>query len=853
MLPSPAGRGHVNLLALPSPPPNAGYHLAPLAGAGAACLSGLPMDTVTFLLGRWLAQHMATPELVKWVIERHGILHPNWAPSLEDGMSSIGEPWKSFWRLLLDGATRRQCSAEFRWNHLPRNGEWRDGTDAAVLGAARCYLRACHRNSCTLPEHIRDLARFQLAVNDNDFLKHLWQERHHPAVNDGLFRLADALTSRLAEGLNLLQRADGFLVGINGREPLTNESRLCDDEDHTLVLLLVHAFDHARTHAPDAAIALARRWIGLWQGSRIFWFRRMALYALAQFRAVLPEEEVDFILRDHGEVLWADDCQTKLGLYFGNRAAALPLPLRLGLVDAVAQGPAPEIFPSFTGTPEEFRDLIEWDISRRLAALNHGGVPLPEDLMARANQAHGELETPRVTVHTGRRQPVTTETLPDLPPADLAEALLQENSQTDTHEQFGELCTNRPALALQVIPILAERADKSWTPWGRITEFTNIEDNDLRRDVVRCLLQISQLRPQWLGDTIVRELSRILETFAKQLPSEGEQRSDFLALWLIVWTASIHHDRSALRVRSGPLDAALNAPGGTLGHAALHLALAQERAIPADIQPLLDLIAEGDEQSHRYGRIMLATGLAWLHPRNRHWVTTRIIARMQHGHPEAPGLWQAFFHSGRWNVDLMEDLSPAFLSLAGHLEVERLSRSWNSFFADMLMESPTIFGSPAVSRVMRTARGEDLAAMAWHFSQRLNGAGDKAAELWAQAIKPIVEKRWPSSRDKRTPATVMSLVNMAVKTREAFPDVIEVLTRRTLLGSVGPQQRTLFQLYNNPALVTDHPQAVLTLLSTIITNAPPHWEKDRLMEILNRLAEALSDDTRLIHLRTLCQ
>jgi hypothetical protein len=47
--------------------------------------------------------------------------------------------------------------------------------------------------------------------------------------------------------------------------------------------------------------------------------------------------------------------------------------------------------------------------------------------------------------------------------------------------------------------------------------------------------------------------------------------------------------------------------------------------------------------------------------------------------------------------------------------------------------------------------------------------------------------------------------------------------------------------------------AVLTLLSPTITAPLPPWEKDHLMEILNRIADGFSDDPRLIHLRTFCQ
>ncbi|WP_158699330.1 SIR2 family protein [Magnetospirillum gryphiswaldense] len=314
------------------PPPHISW-LAPLAkpqiptAVGLASLFGMPaqpsygqifipgrltgteimpnLHPVTGIMGRWLARHLKTKELIDWVIANDGMIHHTFTHFIRGEIPNIAEPWRRFWQLVADGCTRGHNIDFPVW---PRTGVgWSDGMDAALLKAAKFRLKPQTSWLSILGDNrpietLSQIARFDLEVHSADFLGHIWEHRTDAAISHALARHADSLTSLLAEGWTMLQRGNEWcdhkaaLHEPDCSTPFTSVTALC---------LFTHSV--LRQSAPGKAEALIRRWMSLGRDDGLSIFRRMTLLALIDTDDVDAAAHIDFLLTDKANVLWQGD------------------------------------------------------------------------------------------------------------------------------------------------------------------------------------------------------------------------------------------------------------------------------------------------------------------------------------------------------------------------------------------------------------------------------------------------------------------------------------------------------------------------------------------------------------------
>jgi len=848
-----------DLLALPSPT----ARRAPLAGPDAANLPGLPLTQVTWQLGRWLARHRDKKDLVDWVIERGGVIHPNWAWFLADGLDTVHEPYGSFWRLVLDGKTIPPRIPSRPSLQRISGGNWSPRHDDELRVAAQPYLKIQKAYQYALsneakPETLSQLAQFEVVLGKAHFLDTVWSNRTRPDVRAALVRAADPLTSHLADGLRLLNRTDnpalsrkalripfrGDTPGRNGLPPLV---RLC-----------VAAFDAACEDHFAQADALARRWLALGQIEDLALFRRLALHALAFVHPVPLAEELALLFDRHGDVLWHSDYQAEIGQYLRLRAPSLSEADLRDLVARIAEGPARELFPWFAGDAEDFRAWAAPRRAARLLKLRKAGILIPEGLVSPDEETIGDLEEPFSLDDfiLNEIAPASAAPLLERSPEEIADDLLGDSDLRRTRQRLEDLCANHSALALSVIPILAARRADPWPPWSALGDFSGVKDDAGRFVILHTVRDVFVPHPERLDWGSSLALARVLDAFAASIPAEGDDRHVFLDLWRTIWAASLADGKSNLVNHDEDLDAAVNAPGGQLVEALLDLALREENHIPADVMPLLDRVVDGETASHRFGRIILASRLFWLHYRVPDWTKRHLIARMAAGHPESLSMWRGFCWSGRLSIPLMADLRDAFLSIAGRIENQAIRRTWCGWFVETLIEGPEVFTSVEISRVMKNATGDDLAEMAKQLTRRLERARDKAPIQWENAVRSIIEKRWPSTVAQRTCASVEGLVDLALAAKSGFPDAIALMLKRKLLAPVDGDS-SLFDLFDRTAddaidPCAEFPDSTLSLLDAVVAEGLPSYLRTQVQAALDRIADAnpaLGQDPRMTRLR----
>ncbi|SEH33974.1 SIR2 family protein [Magnetospirillum fulvum] len=844
----PIAKGSVSLLNLPSP----GVHVAPLAGPGAANLPGLTLSPVTLYLGRWLAKHRDKTELVDWVIERGGRIHPQWADSLERDLDTVDKPFAAFWRLVIDPIIP-VFQEEGRYFLGPiSDGRWPENGDEWLFRACQPRLKLSKTFSRIYgeprpPEKLSDIVAVGLKLTEPSFLDDVWKSRQSPEIRAALIRNVDVLTSALADGARLIRQTDHDLFfDINCRS-LTQGSDFDRMSFPLLVRLCVAAFDMARDDRPVLADALLLRWLMLGRVESLSIFRRMALHALCFVHPAPPDEELDLLLDDHATVLWRYEYNCEVGQYLRLRARTLPQESLDRLLAVIARGPSRGLFPNYS------TETSQREVALRLAKLRMGGVALPAELAQQADNAVGILEKERNRrFEFGWRKRETADQLIDLPPDKIADHLVNEPDSDNRRDRLLDLCRNHCDLAMKVVSELTDRIHGPDPLWSGLTGFGDVEDESKRLLILRTLHDLFRPRPDNFIDVLCWTLASVIVKLFPSLPVEGEDRAMALDFWQMVWQRALPFDAG----KKQNFDTAISTASGELATAAIDLALRHDGPIPVDVMHLLDQIVAGETDSHRFGRIILASRLLWLHHRDQDWANRHLIARMKWPHPEAVPMWQGFCWYWRLSIPLMSDLRDALLSVAGHIEDVHAREVWNHLFVETLIELPKTFTSDEIGPVMRQANGDDLAQMAEHLALWLGQTEDEAPIRWGNTIRPIICQHWPSVKTQRTSANIESLVKLAISAGSAFPDAIALMLKRKLLGPVDERTRLFYRLStpkeNAPDPCSKYPDTALSLLDAIVGETLPPYESGWISQSLDRIVAAdptLAEDTRMKRLR----
>jgi hypothetical protein len=837
----PASGRDFGLFDWPSPT-DKGPHLAPLAGGRS---SMLPLTSATWELGKWLSRHMRSRALVDWVIARNGRVHPDWEYFLEQKFPDLPNdgPWKPFWRLILDHATSPR---EARWYFSPmarREDQPPPGWSMALLEAASPYLSINKpfrwgRDASAPPEQLSDLARFELKLADDYFVQVALEALDKPAFQAEMLGVADQLTSRLAEGMELLQRGGSYIGGLSDRFSLINPEGRGVQGYTPLVWLCVRVFMLARGDQQDVAGALTRRWVNLWRVNRLFLFRRMALHALAYTPEILDREGLDFLLDSNQEALWAYDCEPELVRFLTERVPHFSSDTRDELIAAIVAGSPQREYRNLDA--DDIAAMRQGQIYRRLGKLRQAGldVPLPADAKPEDMADAQPARLMRIS-----REDESAAALLGLPPEETVEALLSQSGSFTASRQLAELARRNPDQALNCLPLLAEQCPPDWDGWGGLADLAKTEGADR---YLESIAQFVQDHEAHIADTLLWALANLIRGWGDRAVGEEAFRPSFLLLWERLWWAALRHVEAPLEMEA--VTKAINAPGGILAETITDLILALPKETGQAVQPCWGLTIEGEEEAHLHGRIIAASRLLWLHRMFAEATRQILLPRMMATHAEALGLWEGYFWGRHWDVPLMQELVPAFLSMAGRFQKQNCTEAWSQMFADILIEAPSLLGKEDIARVMRNARAEDLRAMAWYFFQRLSGAEAKAGELWTSAIRPIIGKTWPATIAQNTPEVASALVQMALHCGPQFGDAVEILVRRKLLRPLGQHDGLLHDLEQpdegHPDFCTDFPDAVLGLLDQTTDVDIIPWDAQSLRTILDRLSNARPELTQ---------
>lgn len=521
-------------------------------------------------------------------------------------------------------------------------------------------------------------------------------------------------------------------------------------------------------------------------------------------------------------------------------------------------------------------DRKQREIGIRLAKLLEGGAQLNSQSIELAQTYSPQLDAPEQdefqTWFYGVRTviPPTADEATDLS-AKAISKIIQEKGDWEGGHFLRALLREDPDKALDVMDCLAEMGESRANIWVLPLQSDHFalkqdEEEAEKEKILKCAQQIGprlllllKTHPAMLA-YMEYGLAWFLERLSSWISVEVESMVRFWDLWNLIWTHISESEGDAeVAANSDNVTKSLNSTAGKLGEIILTRLwkrdLEDGSGIPSEFLTRFKLIFSQEKTNNLLAHIIFSSQLVWLHNLDPQWTDKNVISRMHWplNSPSSPSiiaLWQGFLWRPFRNPSLLLALRDYLLLavqnssqlLHSHHNVEYASNLY-SIFADALVESPQLFNSKTLPTIFNQLDTSALADIARLFKDKLEHAGDKAANLWNVSIKPIFENYWPYTTDKTDSKTVFSLSWMLLQTRESFPDALALLTSK---GLIAPTQNLImvFSLLspkdkNDRRSVYDyalnHPTEVLKLLNLIIE--PNRVQFTKLKEVLTVIGE----------------
>ncbi|MGN7614070.1 hypothetical protein ACQZV8_18530 [Magnetococcales bacterium HHB-1] len=123
---------------------------------------------------------------------------------------------------------------------------------------------------------------------------------------------------------------------------------------------------------------------------------------------------------------------------------------------------------------------------------------------------------------------------------------------------------------------------------------------------------------------------------------------------------------------------------------------------------------------------------------------------------------------------------------------------------------------------MATITHKGRQEVATYFKRELHQVKEHAPQLWNKSISRVIQL-WPVALEHQDSETYFTLAQMILETRESFPEALQFLKERRLLGNVSKPYRILMLLrrYQDRSssyalLLEKHPEEIVEFLDIII-------------------------------------
>ena len=876
------------------------YELAPQMMLASNGREHSKWDGVMFQLSRWLLRYLDDPQLILWVVQRGGQLHPRMTEMIEDKLNEYslmernnntekleeirsqspkaipGTLMRTLWMLLIGGKVKNMGEIyidPYRWKRLFEQ----NGPTVRLRQQLRQLIAPKLRLSETIPIEIKDdipnqptrmsqLLNVEVVLNAEhvflalrDIDENLWKTALPLLLEDFQQLLIDTLVllNEIGDASDPIDPSLWHLPSISPHP----QNRVFQDWVH-LIEYLRDAWLELRSSNNRRAVQIAMAWFELPFPT----FKRLALFAASQDDSIPPDQWVGWLLNDDALCLWSMNFQREVCRLLVLQGNKLEGNIQERLEVQILTGPISHIYDNLKPElKEEFKSESVWI---RLCKLKESGLVLGKfaeigfNNLLKSNPQIQQLgcgdrvefivwsENPGVKSYVDKR-------IPNEAPRNRKE-LVQwlkkppPESNMFFKDTWGDVCGSRFYTSLFALCDLAREDVWPAKRWGQALNTWSEEKMIIRswRWAAPVVLK--------MPDTIFQEIAKHVTWWIQIVSNTINVHEDILLKLcnrvMDLPTKDETEVSPSSEFKEKPVSAAINHPIGQATLALVRLFFKKcpndNDQIPSDIKQLFTMICREKESRLRHGRVILGSQLITLFRVDRSWTEKDLVPFFSWSNlDEAKGMWESFLRSPRLYSPLMLLLKPDFLNCAKHYdELGDYPGQFASLLTLAALEGIEGYSEDDFRVAMQALPQAGLEVCALNLVQALNGAGNQGEDYWKNRVLPLWKNVWPKSFDRVTPRMTDLLIKLTIAARSEFPVALDAvkdwINSSTNLLSFVPD------LYIS-GLCAQFPEAALVLLNTVICDQ--RWVPQELGLCLVQIVKEmphLARDTRYQKIET---
>lgn len=295
---------------------------------------------------------------------------------------------------------------------------------------------------------------------------------------------------------------------------------------------------------------------------------------------------------------------------------------------------------------------------------------------------------------------------------------------------------------------------------------------------------------------------------------------------------------------------AINTSMGNLALAFLNALFARRLVvgggIPSDVTDRFVRLIGAGEARHRPARVVFASRLSYLFAIDPDLTRLHLLPyfRWERDETEALAAWQGFGWQPHLDPLLWNEIKTDFLACFQEDRINQLGEAVGAL-AQALTAAGLHIGFDDLPRhatqsAIRRMGPETRAGMLHWVVGALTRGDDQAVDpdaVWAEKVKPWIQKFWPRDPQIRSTAEARPWVEMALATNEAFEDAVATVSQ---FIRPGENDFALGELANSGHL-SAHPRSALRLMNAFLSPNAQFWAFDDLRRVLDSvLASELS-------------
>ena len=814
------------------------------------------LDRTRAHLARWLANHLQVPQVLEWVLQNGGHLHPGLRlevlarlaasdsvipPRLRTCWTIVAhqEPtdhWEFLWasehhQAADSGLERRQIEDEAVKSLTPR----------LVVQHGPIPWWAPQRSTRKQQGSLQDRCHLKLVASNQDS----WiQIENIVRDNAVLARHAATLTGYLQQALVLADDADSCHPDSSLYRPsIAPHDQNSDDHDWTVLIDLARDSYLALT---DVDRARGDNLLREWALSKKPLFRRLALHALTENTKSYIRIVRKLLLGGRRPGLWESELRREVLRFLRLGGARLPRSLRVEIVRAIHAGPKTK--------KRKMRELdasaIRHEKALRLQKLAASGARLDKMSKELAGEYVPDMEGDvddhdEFTFWHGKaRWTGADEFVPSgLLRGPITDVVAAARASGIGREGFRGLAISQPVKAASALRRLAKEGEWPTACWKGFLEALHGLRNGPKR-YARLNAFVGQLvsgAPDWFVADVGPFIAHFVKDLGEDLGADLEQ--GLRALWEQVWRG-VGKSYSPVGDLDDLLTQALNRSAGILAEAALVRLWKHKpkngEGLPPPVRPYFDAI-DSDPEGH-LARVMLATRLHPLFAIDPKWTREHLISRLSPADcDEARDLWSAYGWSPTVGPDLLLAYKGPFLDMLCSADGgDRRTRSLRGLFIAICVEAPGELAPEDIRRVVGSMSEEGLSDALLRLTGSLTGNPAERARVWRETIQPWLQRYWPTATARNTVATSVAMLDLISEAGDAFPEAVQWCLQY-LQGTSGLGLHCLLESDH----ASRHARPMLDLLDAVVAanDLAPHLRSTlhEILDPLKRIPELAAD------------